>query len=53
MHLAFNRPERVDRLVLVNPIAFDDVPADDIKSMQRNTARYALRSRAACSARRR
>ena len=43
MHLAFNRPERVERLVLVNPIAFDDVPADDIKSMQRNTARYALR----------
>lgn len=43
MHLAFNRPERVEKLVLVNPIAFDDVPADDIKSMQRNTARYALR----------
>ena len=42
MHLAFNRPERVDRLVLVNPIAFDSIPADDIKSMQRNTARYAL-----------
>ena len=43
MHLAFNRPERVERLVLVNPIAFDDVPADDIKTMQRNTARFALR----------
>jgi pimeloyl-ACP methyl ester carboxylesterase len=43
MHLAFNRPERVERLVLVNPIAFDNVPADDIKSMQRNTARFALR----------
>lgn len=43
MHLAFNRPERVEKLVLINPIAFDDVPADDIKSMQRNTARYALR----------
>ena len=42
MHLAFNRPERVDRLMLVNPIAFDSIPADDIKSMQRNTARYAL-----------
>jgi len=42
MHLAFNRPERVERLVLVNPIAFDSVPADDIKSMQRNTARYVL-----------
>ena len=43
MHLAYNRPERVERLVLVNPIAFDDIPADDIKSMQRNTARFALR----------
>jgi pimeloyl-ACP methyl ester carboxylesterase len=43
MHLAFNRPERVDRLVLVNPIAFDEVPAEDIKSLQRNTARFALR----------
>jgi pimeloyl-ACP methyl ester carboxylesterase len=43
MHLAFNRPERVDRLVLVNPIAFDDVPAEDIKSLQRNTARFAFR----------
>jgi pimeloyl-ACP methyl ester carboxylesterase len=43
MHLAYNRPERVERLVLVNPIAFDDVPADDIKTMQRNTARFALR----------
>lgn len=43
MHLAFNRPERVERLLLVNPIAFEDVPADDIKTMQRNTARFALR----------
>lgn len=43
MHLAFNRPERVERLVLINPIALDDIPADDIKTMQRNTARYALR----------
>lgn len=43
MHLAYTRPERVERLVLVNPIAFDDVPAEDIKTMQRNTGRYALR----------
>ena len=42
-HLAYNRPERVERLVLINAIAFDDVPADDIKSMQRNTARFALK----------
>jgi pimeloyl-ACP methyl ester carboxylesterase len=43
MHLAFNRPERVERLVLINPIAFDDVPGDDVKSMQRNTGRFALK----------
>jgi pimeloyl-ACP methyl ester carboxylesterase len=43
MHLAYIRPERVERLVLINAIAFDDVPAEDIKTMQRNTARYALR----------
>jgi len=43
MHLAYSRPERVERLVLINAIAFEDVPAEDIKTMQRNTARFALR----------
>jgi pimeloyl-ACP methyl ester carboxylesterase len=43
MYLAYARPDRVERLVLVNPIAFDAVPADDIKALQRNTAKYALR----------
>jgi len=43
MHLAFSRPDRVERLVLINAIAFDDVPAEDIKAMQRSTARLALR----------
>ena len=43
MHLAYNRPDRVERLVLINSIAFDDVPAEDIKAMQRNTARFALK----------
>lgn len=42
MHLAYNRPDRVDRLLLINPIAFDEVPAEDIKTMQRNTARFAF-----------
>jgi pimeloyl-ACP methyl ester carboxylesterase len=27
----------------VNPIAFDDIPADDIKTLQRNTGRFAIR----------
>ena len=43
MHLAYTRPERVERLILINAIAMDDVPADDIKTMQRNTGRYVLR----------
>ena len=43
MHLAFNRPERVERLVLVNPIALDAIPPEDVKQLQRNTARFALR----------
>lgn len=43
LRLAATRPERVERMVLVNPIAYDDVPADDVKDLQRNTGRYALR----------
>ena len=43
LHLAASRPERVERLILVNPIALDEVPANDIKTMHRNTARFALR----------
>ena len=43
MHLAARRPERVERLVLINPIALDDVPGRDIGQLQRNTARFALR----------
>jgi pimeloyl-ACP methyl ester carboxylesterase len=42
MHLAYNRPDRVDRLLLINPIAFDEVPGEDIRTMQRNTARFAF-----------
>jgi pimeloyl-ACP methyl ester carboxylesterase len=34
----------VDRLILVNPLAFDELPARDVKQMQRNTARVALRA---------
>ena len=43
MHLACTRPERVERMVLVNAIAFDDIPAADVKAMQRNTARFAVK----------
>jgi pimeloyl-ACP methyl ester carboxylesterase len=43
MHLAATRPERVERLILVNPIAFDDIPANDVKTLHRNTARFAVR----------
>jgi pimeloyl-ACP methyl ester carboxylesterase len=43
LHLAASRPERVERLILVNPIALDEVPGNDIKTMHRNTARFALR----------
>lgn len=36
-------PDRVEKLVLVNPIAFDSVPGDDVKSLQKGTARHAFR----------
>lgn len=42
LRLAALRPERVARLVLINPVAFDEVPAEDIRGLQRNTARFAL-----------
>ena len=43
IRLAATRPERVDGLVLVNSLAFDEVPAKDIRTLQRNTARFAFR----------
>ena len=42
LRLAATQPDRVDKLILVNPIAFDSVPADDVKSLQKNTARFAF-----------
>lgn len=42
LRLAATQPDRVDKLVLVNPIAFDSIPADDVKALQKNTARFAL-----------
>ncbi len=43
LRLAATRPERVERLFLVNPIALDEVPAGDITALQRNIARFAFR----------
>jgi pimeloyl-ACP methyl ester carboxylesterase len=43
LRLAALRPERVARLVLVNPVGGEDLPAGDVRAMQRNTARFALR----------
>lgn len=43
LRLSATRPERVERMVLINPIAYDEVPSDDVKALQRNTGRYALR----------
>lgn len=43
LRLASTRPERVERLFLVNPIAMDEIPAGDITTLQRNTARFAFR----------
>ena len=42
LRLAATQPDRVEKLVLVNPIAFDAVPAEDVRSLQKNTARYAF-----------
>lgn len=42
LRFAATQPDRVDKLILVNPIAFDAVPADDVKALQKNTARFAL-----------
>ena len=43
LRLGVTRPERLHRLVLVNSIAFDAFPGRDLKTMQRSTARFALR----------
>ncbi len=44
LRLAATRPERVEKLVLVNTPAFDDLPARDITLMQRSTAKFAFRT---------
>lgn len=43
LRLAYDRPERVSALALVGPPSLDDVPGEEIRELQRDTARYALR----------
>jgi pimeloyl-ACP methyl ester carboxylesterase len=43
LRLAVTRPDRVARLVLINVPAFDELPAGDIGTLQRSTARFALK----------
>lgn len=43
LRLAAAQPDRVEKLILVNPIAMDEIPAEDVKTLQKNTARYAFR----------
>jgi len=44
LRLAATRPERVEKMILINTPAFDELPAKDITQMQRNTARFAVRT---------
>lgn len=43
LRLAATRPDRVQKLVLINTPAFDELPARDIGVLQRSTARFAFR----------
>jgi len=43
LRFAAAAPDRVEKLILCNPIAFDAVPAGDVAELQRNTARFAFR----------
>jgi len=44
LRLAATRPERVEKLVLINTPAFDEIPARDVTQMQRSTAKFAFRT---------
>jgi pimeloyl-ACP methyl ester carboxylesterase len=43
LRLAARRPDRATHLVLINAPAFDELPANDITTMQLSTARFAFR----------
>lgn len=42
LRLAFDRPERVERLVLISPAPLVELPAPEVRELQRASARYAL-----------
>lgn len=42
LRLAATRTDRVRKLVLINTPAFDDLPARDVSTLQRSTARFAF-----------
>jgi pimeloyl-ACP methyl ester carboxylesterase len=43
MRLLVSRPARIARLVMINPVALDELPGGDVRAVQRGTARFALR----------
>jgi pimeloyl-ACP methyl ester carboxylesterase len=43
LRLAATRPERVERLVLVNSLGFDDATGDDVRAVHAGTARFLFR----------
>lgn len=43
LRLAVDRPDRVWRLVMVGPPALNDIAGQEIRELQRDTARYAFR----------
>lgn len=44
LRLAATRPERVERLILINSIALDEVVGGDLRMLNRNTARFVVRA---------
>jgi pimeloyl-ACP methyl ester carboxylesterase len=43
LRLAATRTDRVEKVIVVNPPALDELPGKDIETMQRSTARFAFR----------
>src|SRR5436309_8778830 len=43
LRLAATRPEGLERMILINPSAYDDEPAQAVKDLQRNHGRDTLR----------